>query len=341
MSNHARGSEARKIRAAFIASPENMERVYGRGRREQIAERTALLGEPIPPGQLAANLDRLGEVEALFSTWGMPALTPEQIAQMPNLRVVFYGAGSVQGFARPLLENRVRVVSAWRVMANVVAQFTLGQILLSLKGYFRNVREYDGSPETFRAAHRGVGAYEETVALLGCGAVGRAVIGLLKPFDVQIIVFDPFLNEAAAQELGVEQVTIEEAFVRGLVVSNHLADKPETAEMINGDLLRRMRSGATLVNTARGRTVAEPELVEALRERPDLTALLDVTHPEPMGADNPLCSLPNVLVSTHIAGTTQEEISRLADLCIAEFDRYASGEPLEHEVTLEALPRLA
>lgn len=327
-------------KAAFIAAPQMMTTVFGKGRFEAIAARTELCAEPIAPEQINVELNRLRDVEVLFSTWGMPALSSGQMDGMPRLRAVFYAAGSVQGFARPLLARSVRVVSAWRANAEAVAQFTLAQILLAAKGYFRNIREYTDAA-SFRAAYRGPGVYDETIALLGFGAIGRLVAALLKPFDLHVIVFDPFLTESAAQEAGVESVTLAQAFERGYVVSNHLADKPQTAGMITGELLRSMQPGAVFINTGRGRTVAETEMVDTLRQRPDLTALLDVTWPEPAGEDSPLGTLPNLLISSHIAGAIHNEVFRLADLCIAEMDRYIRGEPLLHEVTSDMLTTMA
>ena len=115
----------------------------------------------------------------------------------------------------------------------------------------------------------------------------------------------------------------------------------EIAGLIDGALLGRMREGAVFLNTGRGRTVNEADLMETLRRRPDLTALLDVTHPEPPAADSPLFHLPNVRVTTHIAGSLNDEVHRLADFCLDEFDRYARGEPLRHAVTLEMLTTMA
>ena len=156
-----------------------------------------------------------------------------------------------------------------------------------------------------------------------------------------MIVFDPFLSSVDAAELGVEKVTLEEAFARGFVVSNHLADKPETAGLIDGKMLARMQPHATFINTGRGRTVSEPDLAAFLTERPDVTALLDVTFPEPMGTHSPLHALPNVHVTTHIAGSVNDEVVRMADSAIAEFDRYVRGEPLLHAVTPEMLRTMA
>jgi phosphoglycerate dehydrogenase-like enzyme len=329
------------IRAAFLADPALIVQVYGPERRERLATLADVIPDVVPPSPIDDALNRLREVEVLFSTWSMPALTAGQLDRLPNLRAVFYAAGSVQGFARPLLQRGILVVSAWRANAVPVAEFTLAQILLACKGYFRNVREYRQPGMTHREAFRGPGCYGETVALLGTGAIGSLLAGMLQPFCLGVLAYDPFLDEERARELGVERVSLEAAFERAFVVSNHLPDKPETAALIDGRLLRRLRPGATFINTGRGRTVKAEDLVETLRARPDLTALLDVTDPEPLPPDSPLFGLPNVQVSTHIAGAIHDERRRLADTCIEEFERYLRGEPLRHAVSEEMLAGLA
>jgi len=329
------------IRAALLGPVSILSGAFDASRRERLAEYAEIFPEIIPVDRLDDYLFRLRDIEALFTTWGMPRLSEAQLDLLPNLRAVFYVGGSVHGFADPLLARGVQVVSAWRANAVPVAEATLSMILLSCKGFFRNVREYRGGSDSFRSAHRGPGSYGEIVSLIGVGAVGSAVIRLLRPFRLKVVVFDPFLSTHDAEELQVESVSLEEAFACGLVVSNHLADKPETVGMLHGRLFDRMREGATFLNTGRGKTAAERELTDVLRRRPDLTAWLDVTYPEPAAPDSPLFRLPNVLVTTHIAGSINDEVGRLADCCIDEFERFARTQPLLHAVTREMLASLA
>ncbi|MDR3708908.1 MAG: hydroxyacid dehydrogenase [Capsulimonadaceae bacterium] len=331
--------------SAFLAPRSNIDFVYGEERAREIETRTTLI-EPYPvvePDDWRTTIGAGSEIEVLFSTWGMPAINEKDLGEFfPRLKAVFYAAGSVQLFARPLLQRDVTLVSAWRANAVSVAQFTVAQTMLALKGYFRNIRQYDGSPSTYESAFRGAGAYREAVGLLGAGAIGSLVIENLIAQDVTVLVWDPFLDPCAAKRMGAIQVeSIEELFQRSYVVSNHLANNDQTAGLITGELMRQMRRDATFINTGRGRTVNEAEMIETLRERPDLLALLDVTFPEPMGADSRLRSLPNVIVSSHIAGTIGNEVHRMADLCIGEFDRFASGQPLEHQVTIDLLRTMA
>jgi phosphoglycerate dehydrogenase-like enzyme len=326
-------------KAALLAPPETVERVYDAPRQARLARHTQLRPESIAPAQLDALLPELADLEVIFSTWGMPCLTEAQLDALPRLRAVFYAAGSVQGFARPLLARGITVVSAWQANAVPVAEFTLAQILLATKGYFRNVRELQQTKT--RAAFRGPGNYGEEIALLGAGAIGRRVIALLKPFALKVLVFDPFLSEDEAAALGVEKVSLDEAFARGFVVSNHLANNAQTVGMLTGSHFWALQLGAVFINTGRGQTVRESELIEVLQARPDLTALLDVTWPEPPTPDSPLWSLPNALLSSHIAGSIHDETRRMADWCLDEFERWQANEPLRYAVTQEMLETMA
>lgn len=315
-------------------------RMFTAERRARIAEHCKIHPRVITRDNFARHLPDLETVDVVFSTWGMLPLTAEEIARMPNLKIIFYAAGSVQGFAAPYLAAGVRIVSAAAANAVPVAEFTLAQILLANKGYFRNLREYD-RPETIHTAFRGDGNYNQTVALLGLGTIGRLTVERLKPFQIRILAFDPFLSDECAAELGVEKVELAEAFRRGMVVSNHLANKPATRGMLRKEHFEAMPPGAVFINTGRGATVDEPAMLDVMQARPDLTALLDVTDPEPPEKDSPLFSLPNVLVSSHIAGSINGEVQRLADHVIDEFLRWHAGQPLLSEVTADRLNTMA
>ena len=102
--------------------------------------------------------------------------------------------------------------------------------------------------------------------------------------------------------------------------------------VLNGKLFSSMRHGAVFINTGRGAQVNEAELIEVLEKRPDLTALLDVTHPEPPAEGSKLYPLPNVQQSSHIAGSVNDEVHRMADYMLDEFRRYIAGEPLKYQV---------
>jgi phosphoglycerate dehydrogenase-like enzyme len=116
---------------------------------------------------------------------------------------------------------------------------------------------------------------------------------------------------------------------------------PETIGLITGRHLELMKPGAIFINTARGEIVDEAGLIDALRRRPDVQAVLDVTAPEPPKSDSPLYTLPNVLLTPHIAGSLGAECERMGHAMVDEFDRYLAGQPLLWEVTPERIATMA
>jgi phosphoglycerate dehydrogenase-like enzyme len=319
---------------------ETLQKIYGSGRIDYLAHKTRLYPRIVTSANLPECLPELHNLEVIFSTWGMFPLTGEHLDALPNLRAVFYAGGTVKYFAIPLLERGITVVSGWAANAVPVAEFTLGQILLANKGYFRNVREYL-STQDYAGAHRGQGNYKAVVSILGAGQIGRRLIELLRPFHLRVLVFDPFLTYKAAEVLGVEKVELDEAFQNGDIVSNHLADVPATRGMLHGEHFRAMKMNATFINTGRGRTVNHDDLAEVFRTRPDLTALLDVTYPEPLPSTSPLRALPNIQITSHIAGSINQESGRVADYILEEFEAWRVGQPLRYAVTMDMLDSMA
>jgi phosphoglycerate dehydrogenase-like enzyme len=125
------------------------------------------------------------------------------------------------------------------------------------------------------------------------------------------------------------------------VVSIHLPSNDKTKNRIGIDLLRTMKQDSTLINTARGAVINQSELIQFLKERPDVYACIDVTEPEPPEHGCPLFDLPNVVLTPHLAGSMGGETRRLAKYMIEEIDRWLSGEPLLWEITREAAATMA
>ena len=284
------------------------------------------------------------DVALIFSTWGMPEFTEDEIkACFPSLKCVFYGAGTVQKFARPFLACGVKVFSAWAANAVPVAEMTVAQIILSNKGYFLTNRLYheQGRGSAKEAFQKCNGNYGETVGIIGAGMIGKLVIQMLKQYKLNVLVFDPFIHDEKADELGVEKCDLPELFERSFVVSNHLANNPQTVGMLNYDLFSKMRENAVFINTGRGAQVVEDDLVRILRERPDLTALLDVTYPEPPIEEHPFYTLSNCILTPHIAGSAGDEVARMGEYMLTECQAYLGGEPCKYEVSIKMLETMA
>lgn len=311
--------------------------------RENLAKALRFAPPVYTPSQLSQQRDTLAGVSCLFSTWGMFALTAQEIATyLPNLKAVFYAAGSVQGFATPFLKRGVRVFCAASANAVPVAEYVSALILLANKGFLRAARVADGK---WQAAQALVGSYPGNygcrVGLLGAGAIGRLVIQRLHNSDLELLVFDPFLPEEKAAQLGVRKCSLETVFSTCQTISNHLANNAQTRGMLNYDLFSRMKPNATFLNTGRGAQVVEADLLRALREEPGRTALLDVCDPEPPLPGSPLYTLPNLILTPHMAGSLSQEIARMGLYMQRAYTAYSTGKDSPFEVTLPMLQTMA
>ncbi|MDR3313812.1 MAG: hydroxyacid dehydrogenase [Oscillospiraceae bacterium] len=280
------------------------------------------------------------DVTALFSTWGMPSLREDDIQRyFPALQAVFYGAGSVQSFARPFLGCGVRVFSAWAANAVPVAEYTVAQIILANKGFFRLAQRYKQTGDRSRSEL--CGNYGAKIGLIGVGMIGSLVAEMLQRYQLEVLAFDPYLGAERASALRVQKTTLEEIFATCDVISNHLANNAQTQGMLHYALFAQMLPHAVFINTGRGAQVAEADLCRALTEAPGRTALLDVTDPEPPAADSPLFALPNVILTPHIAGSLANEVARMGDFMVQEYTAFTQGDPVQYEVTAAMLETMA
>ncbi len=259
---------------------------------------------------------------------------------------VFYGAGSIRGWVTEAVwERGIVVTAAYAANAVPVAEWTVAQIVLSLKQAWFFVLEGKRRGGWVRADERksagGRGGYGSVVGLVSLGVIGRRVAEMLKGYDVHVIAYDPYVSAAEGAGLGVEMVNLAEVFGRADVVSIHTPWLKETEGLITGELIGSMKAGATLINTARGAVVREGEMVGVLERRGDLTAVLDVTQAEPPGEGSKLYTLGNVVLTPHVAGSIGGECARMGRYMVEELGRWLRGEPLQWQVTRERAGRMA
>lgn len=331
-------SSGEKVKSALFYdySPADGD-VFGQGRRERIATLTDLYPHVVNRDNFDQHATALAELEVIFATWGIPKFSDRHFSAMPRLKAVFYAAGNVRSFADPLVERDITLVGAWDINAIPVAEMCLSQILLSLRGYFRATRRYEELKVDAAKKFPRTGIFGETVGLIGLGKIGTRVRNLLADYPIKVIAHDPFLTESRAKELDVESVSLGQLFARSMVVSNHIPDLKSTVGTLTATHFETMREGATFVNSGRGAQVVEQDLIRVFTARPDLTALLDVTLPEPPPVESELWNMPNVVISPHVGGTVGDEVVRLADCVIDEFESWSAGRPLSHEITAKVL----
>ncbi|WP_330313342.1 hydroxyacid dehydrogenase [Streptomyces sp. NBC_00523] len=285
----------------------------------------------------------LAEAEVLLTCWGATPLTPRVLAAAPRLKAVVHAAGSVKHHITDACwERGLAVSSAAGANALPVAEYTLATILLANKRVPHSAHVYRElrADHDWRAELDGAGNYRRTVGIVGASRIGRRVIELLRPFDLSVLLYDPFVTADEAARLGVEPVTLDELCARADVVSVHAPQLPETHHMIGARQLALMRTGSTLINTARGSLIDEASLLRELIPG-RLHAVLDVTDPELPPSDSPLYTLANVLLTPHVAGSLGNELHRMTDHALDELERYAQGRPFAEPVHPAVLDRSA
>jgi phosphoglycerate dehydrogenase-like enzyme len=315
---------------------------YGLTRLAEVAD--------LVPGLVADDFDEpraaaaLAEAEVLVTHWGCPLLDAEVLARAPKLRAIVHVAGTVKGFVTDACwERGIEVSSAAWANALPVAEYTVAAIIFANKRILRmreDFRERRGHGADLLERYPDAGNYRRSIGVVGASSIGRRVLDLLRPFDFELLVYDPFLSPEHAAQLGARLVGLDELCAESDVVSLHAPQIPETRHMLDGRRLALIRDGATVINTARG-SLVDGEALAAELKRGRLYAVIDVTEPDVLPADSVLYDLPNVLLTPHVAGSVGNELVRLVDAAVDELARYAAGLGFAHPVLRRELERSA
>jgi phosphoglycerate dehydrogenase-like enzyme len=318
--------------------------VYGDAELAEIAELIELVDAPQKWESVLKNPAILQEAEVLMLSWGKCCLNDTILEASPNLKAVFYAGGSIRGLVSDSFWRRnILISSAFSANAVPVAQYTISQIFACLKGlwrYSRAVKTQRGFPA--RDSLKVAGGYRSVVGLISLGMIARQVCRYLKAFDdISVIAYDPCVDEEMARELNVKLCSLEDVFRLADVVSLHTPLLEETEGLLGREQFLLMKPNSSFINTARGAIIREHEMIEVLQKRPDITAVLDVFHPEPPVSDSPLYDMENVILTPHIAGSLGPECSRMGKYMVEELRRYLANEPLQWAITQEQAVLLA
>jgi len=241
----------------------------------------------------------------------------------------------------------VRLSSCNHALAIGVAQMILGFLIVAGKRGW-------AIPALTRAGHwsrrsdaiavergqRIVEMFDIDVGVISASLVGRELCKLLRHFDVNTLLYDPTITPDDTVELGAEKVELDDLLRRSRMVSLCAPALPATKHMMGTRQFAMMKDNAIFINTSRGQNVDEDALVAELK-KDRLFALIDVTDPEPPPEDHPFFSLPNVIVTNHIAGHATNGRFRQGQYAVDEILRFVRGEPLVNEITRERLAVMA
>ena len=278
--------------------------------------------------------EKIKECDTYITCWGSPALTPDILECAPKLKLLTHlGSTVAPVVCDEVYERGIKVISGFDYFSKSTAEGAVAYMLAAM----RNIPFFNDRLKEKRI-WREIDDYTDSViykkvGLVGYGGVGRYVAKMLSTFDVDMKVSARReLPEEDKKLFGFTQCSMEEIFETCDIISIHLAYNNSTHHMIDDRLLSKIKPGALLVNTARGAVIDEEAMIKHL-EKGDFNAALDVYSQEPINMDNPMLSLPNVLMLPHQAGVTVNLRAVLThDLLKESVDFIDNGIPVKNEI---------
>ncbi|MBQ6218612.1 MAG: phosphoglycerate dehydrogenase [Methanosphaera sp.] len=249
-------------------------------------------------------LETINEYEGIIVR-SRTKVTKEVIEKAENLKIIARAGVGVDNIdVNAATDKGIMVVNAPQSTSITVAEHAMGLMLaLSRKIAIADASVKAGKWE--KSKFMGMELRNKTLGVIGMGRIGSQVVKRSKAFEMDVIVYDPYITEEAAKELGVEITTLDDLIQKADVMTIHVPLTPETKGLISKEQLAKMKDHAIILNCARGGIINEADLYEALKERPDMKAGLDVYEEEPL-TDSPLTTLDNVVLTPHIAASTKE-----------------------------------
>jgi len=281
--------------------------------KKTLGETFAVSTVPLPFGEMSCA-DReyywtaIAQADGLLVRTGyVPALLISRCARLKIVAV--HGAGVDQVDVLAATKAGIYVTNAPGSNAQAVAELVFG-LLLSLLRRIPTADALVRAGQWDKARTVGRELAGKRIGLVGYGNIGQKVARLAAAFGMEAVYWSKSPKECPIARA----VTLEELFSISQVVSLHLPLTDETRGLIGSRLLSLMPKDAVLVNTARGAIVVEEELVQALQEEWFAGAALDVFAQEPLGVQSPLLKVANVILAPHMAGSTEECLSRIAEV---------------------------
>lgn len=269
--------------------------------------------------QRGALLEAVAQADALIVR-NRSQVDAELLAAAPRLAAVGRLGVGLDNIDLAGCETRgIKVIPATGANARAVAEYVIGTMLSLLRGAYTATADVAAGTWPRNALSQGLEAHGRTLGVVGFGGIGRLAAQLARGLGMRVVGCDAALPPAHPvwREAGAEPLALDDLLAQADVVTLHVPLTPETRHLLDAARIERMRAGAVLINTARGGIVDEAALAAALRAGRLRGAALDVFEQEPLPAGSPLAGAPNLILSPHIAGLTQEANTRVSDMVAA------------------------
>jgi D-3-phosphoglycerate dehydrogenase len=256
----------------------------------------------LTPAQLIEEIDKYEALLVRSNT----KVTAEVLQAAHNLKVVGRAGTGVDNVnLEAATKKGVVVMNTPGGNSISVAEHAMG-LMLALARFVPQASASTKEGKWEKKKFTGIELKDKTLGVIGLGKIGMEVVKRAKAFQMNLLVYDPFVSDRVAKDLNVKLVSLEELYANADIISLHVPMVDVTRHMINAQAIAKMKNGVRIVNTARGELINEADLAAALTSGKVASAALDVFGQEPPAADNPLTKLPNVIVTPHIAASTFE-----------------------------------
>ena len=278
------------------------------------------------------------DADIIMTGWGHPQITYDMI-EGTNIKAIAHTGGSVGSLVTPdVYDNGIMVMSGNLMYADSVAEGTIAYILTAL----RDIPKYTTNVKNggWQFSHNYTeGLLDGEIGIIGIGAISKFLIEFLQPLRVKIKAYSGYpIDPEFLKKYNVTQVSLEEA-LQCKIVSLHSAMNERTRGLIGKEQFKLIKDGAVFVNTARGRVVDEPAMIEELKTG-RFKAILDVFYSEPLAADSPLRTLDNVYCVPHMAGPTVDRRAKITAALVRNLVDWKDGKEVYLEITKEQAARM-
>jgi phosphoglycerate dehydrogenase-like enzyme len=287
---------------------------------------------------------QLAGAEALVTTWDSPHFSDDLLRFAPRLRIISHCGGEVKSRFAQSLFDRLTITAAPEPMARATAEMGAAFLIYCARNvdFYRDQLRASSNRIYDRVHLRGAAEslVGREVAMIGFGRIGRALVDLMRGFDLRWLVYDPYAPKSLERRYPIRLANLQKLLARAhlLVLAAALTD--ETRGLLSREHLSRLPDGAAVINIARGGLLDLAALTKEVR-RKRLRCALDVTDPqEPLPVRHPLRNLPGAIVTPHIAGSNRLVRQQMSEVVMDDLENFFSRRAVKNRVTAAMLSRM-
>lgn len=294
------------------------------------------LSEEIGPVEVLSSHDEEEILRAIqdkdvFVVRSKPQVTARIIENAPRLKVVARPGVGTDNIDKKACEARgIQVINTPEASASSVAELTVGLAIALLRHLYLTCA-FLKEGKWAKGQYTGKTIEGKTWGVVGFGSIGRRVAEIVKAMRAEVIAYDPYVPEEEFTRRGVKRAfRLEELLERSDIVSLHVVLNSETTGLFSEEMLRKMKKGAYLINTSRGKVIDQKALLQVLREGHLAGVALDVYETEPP-QDLELLTHENVICTPHIGGSTEEAFLNATEVLVNKLKalfRLGEGVPI-------------